>query len=285
MNHWTNHADDPAAATTTDPATAAAATTSTTASDPASLLQQGQGNDWLPEKYRTLKEGTQDIDIEASARKLADAHKSLESRIGQSGLLPKTPEEYKVEGLGEGVNFEEVKKDPMFQDVLKKAHAAGISNESVQFFMQTYFKDIAPQLFQANAQLTRDEAAAELKGVWKDDATMTKNLGLANRAVTGFALQGDATGSAARLMEKYGNDPDFLAFAAAVGSEMQEDTPIAEGSQAANDWDAQVAAIRANPAYSDAAHPQHKGLQDQMTALYQKRFGNKAVQLGGATIR
>lgn len=284
MNHWTNHVDDPAAQAAADAAAAAASAGQGNQGDAASLLQQSQGNAWLQEKFHVFKDGTKDLDIEASARKLATSYSELEKSRPATGTIPKSPAEYAIEIKAEGVNLDEVKADPLFKGIIEDAHKAGVSQEHLNFFLDKYF-GFAPDLFQANAQLTRDEAAAELKGIWKDDTTMTKNLGLANRAVTGFALQGDATGSAARLMEKYGNDPDFLAFAAAVGAEMQEDTAISDGTTAATDWDSQVNAIKADPAYMDANHPQHKEKVDALKALYDRRYGSAAQRLGGGATR
>src|SRR6478736_10297497 len=68
-----------APASTTPPAAAAPAT------QPTNLLKQGveepTPTEFIPEKYRVTKDdGT--LDIEASARKLAEAHGSLEKRLG-----------------------------------------------------------------------------------------------------------------------------------------------------------------------------------------------------------
>lgn len=280
MNQWTN-TNDGGTPPPSDPAAAAAAGGNATTT----LLQQPQPGDWLPEKHRVFKEGTQELDLEASNRKLGDAYRSLEQRAGQGGLVPKTAAEYKLENLGEGISIDEVKADPLFKGVLDRAHAAGISNESLQFFMQDYFTNIAPNLFAANAQLTLDEARAELGKVWADDITMTKNLGLAARAAKGFGAEGDAPGSFDRLMQRYGNDPDFLAFAAKVGAEMQEDQPIDAGTPAAQDWDDQANAIRAHEAYMNKDHPEHAKKVRELEALYQRRYGTKQQSLGASAVR
>lgn len=285
-NHHT-HEGDPAAdaAAGADAAAAAAAAAAGQGGEggQASLLAQGQGTDWLPEKFRVLKDGTQDLDVEASARKLATSYGELEKTRG--GTLPKTADEYKVEGLKEGIDFEEVRKDPMFQSVLKDAHAAGISNEAVNFFLGKYFNEIAPQLLESSAQLSVDEARTELAKIWKDDGAVKTGLASAMRAVRGFGAEGDAPGSFDRLMQRYGNDPDFLAFASKIGAEMSEDKPIAGDPVATQDWESQVNAIKADPAYSDAQHPQHKEKVAALTALYNRRYGANQRQLGGSATR
>jgi hypothetical protein len=268
------------------PAAAAPAPATPSGQDPATLLQQGtggaQGTDWLPEKFRVAKEdGT--VDTEASARKLAASYTELE-KTRPTGNVPKTAEEYAPKDLPEGIDFEAVKKDPIFTGFLKGAHARHMTNEDVSYVLGEYFK-IAPELIGADKRLSAEEATAELGKVWTDTAAMQANLTQAQRAVKGFGADGDVPGGYERLMAKYGNDPDFLAFAASVGKEMQEDTPIADGTPAASDWDAEVAKIKADPAYQDERHPQHKGLVERMSQLYQRRYGQKLQQLGAAATR
>lgn len=250
------------------------------------LLQQGAGGsqatDWLPEKFRVAKDdGT--LDTEASARKLATSYAELE-KTRPAGKVPDKPEDYAPEGLPEGIDFEAVKKDPLFTGFLKGAHAKGLTNDQVSYALGEYFK-LAPDLVGADKRLSAEEATAELGKVWTDTAAMQANLSQAQRAVRGFGGGGDVPGSTERLLAKYGNDPDFLAFAAAVGKEMQEDTPIADGTPAAGDWDAEVVKIKADPAYQDERHPQHKVLVDRMSQLYQRRYGKAPQRIGGAATR
>jgi len=273
------------------PAAGAAATGGEGAATPAagqagqstseSLLQQGAGSagtDYLPEKFRVAKEDGS-IDVDASARKLAASYVELE-KTRPRGTTPKTPEEYKIDGLPEGVDFEAVKKDPLFTGFLKGAHARGMTNDDVSYALGEYFK-LAPELLKANQQMGAEEAKAALAKVWTGgDQVVTQNLGLAMRAVKGFGTEGDVPGGIERLTAKYGNDPDFLAFAAKVGKEMQEDQPIRDGTPAAQDWDGQVAAIKAHPAYTNADHPEHKILVQKMKTLYDARYGKAKQHLG-----
>src|SRR3546814_19327939 len=75
-----------------------------------------------------------------------------------------------------------------------------------------------------------DLAKAELGKLWADDTAMKSNLASVVRAINGFGGQAeDMPGSRARLMDKYGTDPDFIAFAAAVAGEMKEDRTPVEG--------------------------------------------------------
>lgn len=275
---------------------AAAAAAAAAQGNDASLLKQGQGAEdaWLPEKYRVKVEGKDDIDFQASARKLGEGYKALEAKLGTGavGTVPATADEYQLtvptdaEGkpLVDGVDLEDFKGDPIYKDLAAKAHAAGISNETMNFFIGEYLQ-FMPQVLQANVQLGAEDAKQALSAVWKDEAAMGKGLQQAARAAQGFGSETGQLGSFDNLMQKFGNDPDFLAFAARIGSEMGEDKPISSDPAAQQDWQAQVDEIRANPAYADKAHPQHKGLLQKMEGLYQARYGTRQQKLGGGTTR
>lgn len=249
----------------------------------ASLIGQGD-NTWLPEKFRVASADGK-LDVDASARKLAASYGELEKRHPNTGTLPKTADEYQPDGLPKDFDFDALKGDAVYQGFLKGAHAKGMTNEQVGFVLAEYNK-LAPELLAANTRIGAAEAKTELGKVWgTDDKAMTQNLQAAARAVRGFGGEGDKPGAVDRLMAKYGNDPDFLAFAAKIGKEMAEDTPITAGTPAAQDWDAQVAKLKASPAYADDRHPEHKTVMAQMNDLYSKRYGTKPQQLTGAAIR
>lgn len=261
-----------------------------------SLLEQGQGaeNAWLPEKYRVKVDGKDEIDFQASARKLGEGYKALEAKLGTGavGTVPATAGEYKLtapvdaEGkpLVENVDLEEFVSDPIFKTLADKAHKAGISNETLNFFVGEYLQFI-PDVLKSSVQLDHDAAKQALSAVWKDQGAMSKGLQQAARAAQGFSAESGQLGSFDNLMQKFGNDPDFLAFAARIGAEMGEDKPISSDPVAQADWDEQVATIKADPAYMDKANPKHAGLMNQLNALYQRRYGNNQRQLGGSATR
>lgn len=284
MNQAMTPNDEAAAAAASGSPAPAAAAAAPAAGNAATLLEQGQGAEtaWLPEKFRVNKDGTDQIDLDASARKLAASYSELERTRG--GNVPKTAAEYELK-LPESVKAEDVQADPMFKSVIDKAHAAGISNDALNFFMGEYFENIAPNLLKADAALSTEEAKQQLAAVWPAPDEMTDGLKQAARAAQGFAGDPGKPGSFDKLMAKFGNDPDFLAFAARVGAEMGEDRPIAADPAAQQDWQAQVDEIRANPAYLDKAHPQHAGLVQKLEGLYQRRYGNQQRQLGATAVR
>jgi hypothetical protein len=276
-------------------AAAAAAAAAAQGNNP-SLLEQGQGEEiaWLPEKYRVKVDGKDEIDFQASARKLGEGYKALESKLGSgaTGTVPENADSYQLtvptdaEGkpLVEGVDLQDFIGDPMYKEFAAKAHAAGISNEQMNVVIGEYLQ-MAPKLFEANLQLGADEARQVLSAVWKDEAAMKSGIQRAARAAQGFAAPAGQPGNFDNVMQKFGNDPDFLALMASIGKEMGEDKPISSDPVAQQDWQDQVDEILANPAYADKNHPQHKSLMAKKAALYQQRYGTQQRQLGGAATR
>lgn len=272
--------DTNGAAGATDPAAAAAG---------GSLLQPPAGDggaaqpdphDWLPEKFRVTNDAG-DLDEAASARKLAESYRALEAHKGQAFKAPESPDGYKLEApLGEdgkpieGVDIEAFMADPMFKGIAAKAHAKGIPNEHMQFFMDEYLRT-APDLLNANKVLTVDEASKELSGVWGDKATFDTNLGKARRATTEFAkgIADDQPGSFKRLEEKFGTDPDFIAFAARVGleSNFDEDRPPAGTPGGATSAD--IEALMKGEAYWNEKHPDNARVKAQVAAHFAKQYG------------
>jgi len=237
-----------------------------------SLLSTGAGepgaNDWLPEKYRVSGEDGA-LNVEQSARKLAEAHVALEKRMGSVGTAPKTSDEYAPKVDVEGFNWEEFKADPRMQSFMKTAHAKGITNDQMSFIIGEYAQR-APELVGGAAQLDADNAATQLREVWKTDADFNKNIGLAYRAFNQLADDADKG-----RMDEIGNNPMVIRMLAKVGAEMQEDAPAGgdinlEEQQAIRD-------LMKSPAYMDPKHADHERVSAQVKAYYQKRYGDQTV--------
>lgn len=234
-------------------------------------------NDWIPEKYRVTKaDGA--IDIEASARKVADAHRHLEQRLGAGDVPPKSPEEYELKGLPDQIKIEDIKADPEMQSFLKSAHGKGLTNDQVSFVLNEYLQR-APKLVENGQKLTAEETTQALRQVWKDESGYQQNMGHAYRAASAIA---DKASIPFVELEKsgLGDHPLFIRLMASIGPELSEDAlPSGANAMSAADWDAQVASLRANPAYNDPKHPEHKQVMAKMEQLYQKRHGTKPQKL------
>lgn len=224
--------------------------------------------DWLPEKYRVMGDnGT--LQLESSARQLAEAYTQLEKRRGEASVLPATPEDYAPELDVEGVNWAEYKQDPQMQRFLKSAHTHGISNDQMGFILGEYLQR-APALVSAANALDADTAASTLREVWRDDAEFQKNLGLAYRAFTALADDGDQA-----HINEIGNNPLAIRLLAKIGTEMQEDRPA--GVNVGLPTAETVQALLHSAAYRDNKHPEHVKVTRQVSAYYARTFGNTPV--------
>lgn len=237
-----------------------------------SLLSTGAGEpgatDWLPEKYRVVGDDGK-LNIEGSARKLADAHTSLEKRLGSVGTPPKTADEYEPKVEVEGFNWDEFKADPRMQSFMKAAHAKGITNDQMGFIIGEYAQR-APELVNSAAELDSEAATTQLREVWKTDAEFKKNIGLAYRAFNSLADDADKG-----RMDEIGNNPMVIRMLAKVGAEMQEDAPA--GGDINLEEQQTIRDLMKSPAYMDPKHADHERVSAQVKAYYQKRFGDQTV--------
>lgn len=231
-------------------------------SEPAPAAPAGP-NDWLPEKFRVMN-GDQ-LDLEASARKLADeGYRALEKRVGSGDLPPKAAADYAVAVPDQ---FKEVwQEDERFQQFRADAHAAGLTQKQFDFVVGKYF-NIVPELVNAGKQVSADEAATQLREVWKTDAEFTANAQDAYRAFKAFGDEADAA-----LVD---SSPAMLKMLAKIGKEMRESggiTPQAEGIPADD-----VKDLMKSEAYLNPKHPEHKATAAKVQKFYQQRYGNTPV--------
>lgn len=237
-----------------------------------SLLSTGAGEqgatDWLPEKFRVMGEDGK-LSIESSARKLAENYTHLEKRMGSGDAPPKTSDEYAPKVEVEGFNWDEFKADPRMQSFMKTAHAKGITNDQMSFIIGEYAQR-APELVNGAAELDADNAATQLREVWKTDAEFNKNIGLAYRAFNSLADDADKG-----RMDEIGNNPMVIRMLAKVGAEMQEDAPAGGDINLAEQQT--IRDLMKSPAYMDPKHADHERISAQVKAYYQKRFGDQTV--------
>lgn len=251
------------------------------ATESQSILSQGANNqgptdsqDWLQEKYRVTKQDGS-IDIEASARKVAEAHRHLEQRMGAGEAPPKTPEEYAPKVEVEGFNLDEFKADPKSQAFMKGAHAKGINNDQLSFILGEYYK-LAPELVQGAKQLDTEQVVAELKQEWKTDTEYQQNISGAHKAFMAFASDADK-----QRMDEIGNNPVVIRLLANIAKEMKEDVPVHGEQNQPADFATKAAELRSELETLKPTDPRRKGVQDQLDQLYARRYGTKQQRLGG----
>lgn len=269
-------APDPAAAPAAAPASIlgqAAAAAPAPAPDAAPAIAEV-----IPAKYQ-VKGADGNIDLEASARKVAEAHAALEKRMGAGEAPPKAPEEYAInvpEAHKAAFDADALKADEKLQEFVKGAHGLGFNQKQLDFVMGAWF-DRATALADGGAAVTVEQATQELRGEWTTDAEFKANIGSAFRAFNAYASPADR-----ERMDEIGNNPIVLRLLANIGREIKEDTnPTGAGTVDAQSWQDEVANLRASEAYTNDRHPEHAKVMAKLNALYEKRYGNAPRRLGG----
>lgn len=252
-----------AATATTEPAVVAEPTIL------AAAATQTQETEWLNDKYKVTKEDGS-IDLEASARKLAEGNAAYAKRMGSGDIRPAAPEEYAPEITVEGFALDDIKEDPMYQDFIKQAHEQGLTNAQVSFAVNQ-FLERTPAMMGEEQQYTAEQATASLREVWQSDADYKDGLADALRATAGE--------NQAKLMAKYGNDPDFILYAASIGKEMREDSGIPSDSQAyEQDFSIKANELRMQLQTMEKYDPARERVQAQLNQLYEKKAKSSKSQ-------
>lgn len=219
---------------------------------------------WVPEKFQ-VKGADGALDHAASALKVEEHRKHLEQRLGTGDIRPKTADEYTITPPEALKDFP--LDDPGMKDFKAKAHEAGLTQKQLDLVMGKYF-ELAPQLVAGAQQLDQQTATAELQKVWSTPEAFTQNAQAAFRAVSQFG--GDLV---QKLDQKFGNDPDFIQFAARVGAQLREDSPpggIPGGSAVGA---ADVKALMSSEAYSNPRHPEHQAVTAKVNSWYARQPG------------
>jgi plasmid maintenance system antidote protein VapI len=204
------------------------------------------------------------MDIEASAKKLAESYTGLEKKVGSGDVPPKTADEYAVVVPDQ---FKDVwSEDDRFKSFRTDALAAGLTQKQFDFVMGKYF-NVAPELVQGGQQVSADKASEELRTTWKTDTEFNANVQDAFKAFSAYADPADQ----ARI-DEIGNSPVALRILAKIGKEMGEagGIPAANASTGADD----IQAILKSDAYLNPKHADHKATSAKVQAFYQKKFGN-----------
>ena len=219
-------------------------------------------SEWIPEKFRVLNGET--LDVEASARKLAESYAGMEKRLGSGDVPPKTADDYVITVPDQ---FKDVwQEDDRMKAFKNDAIGAGLTQKQFDFVMGKYF-DAAPGLVQGAAQLDATKATEELKQVWKTDGEFKANIGDALKAFEKFADPQDMG-----RIDEIGNNPMVLRMLAKIGKEVGEagGIPRDGGSTAADN----VQDLLKSDAYLNSKHPDHKQVSQKVQAFYSNKYGN-----------
>lgn len=249
-----------------------------------SVLGTGQNapeatpSEFIPEKYHVKGENGE-LDIQASARKLAEAYGHLSKKMGGDGAPPASADAYEIavpdeiKGTLEEKGID-IKADPEIKDFLGRAHAAGMTQDQIDVVMGEYFK-LAPQI--ANGSMILDQRAAtdQLKEVWPTDSDFNRNTHLAYTA-TAAAIERAGVSMEEVEAAGLGNNPVFLRLMAALGSEFQEDNAPG-GTVHKSFGEDDITKLEMSEAYSNPKHPDHEKVSKQVRNWYERKHGTEAV--------
>lgn len=274
--------DAVAASTTTTTATAAAATQGTASTDgkqttasvgaAGAVASETGGTEFIPEKYRVAKEdGT--LDLEASARKLADAHSSAEKRIGSGDIPPKTAEEYVVTVPEAFKDVWNPSEDQKFINFRSKAFESGMTQKHMDLVMASYF-EIAPALVSGAAIMDEAACTEELKKTWATKASFDLNVGNAYKGTVAIATKAGLKIDDIMAPNALGNNAMFLKLMAAIGPEFVEDkSPGGDGGSSIED----INALMASEAYTNPKHIDHVKVSAKVKAHFERKHGTEAA--------
>lgn len=219
--------------------------------------QQDDPNAWLPEKFRVKGDGDA-LDVGASAQKMAEAYKHMETRLGSGDAPPKSPDEYDVKS--EKFDFAEFKADETNQTFLKSAHAKGLTNAQVEFVLGEYFER-APALVAGAGQLDAVATIEAVRQEWGDKTDA--NLGLAVKAAMAAGISLEQIKTSTDF-----NNPTLLKMAAFFGGQLGEDQPPSGGGVSADS----LQDMLASEAYNNPSHPDHRRVYEQVSKHYAQAY-------------
>lgn len=231
-----------------------------------------------PDKY--LVKNGDEVDWQATARKIDEGRSHLEKRMGSGDVPPADVAGYKVaapEQFAEVLKDWNPAEDADLQTFLGNAHKAGFTQQQLDLVLGEYGR-VMSQV--QGAQLTPEqraeqeaEATAKALGeVWKEPGEFDKNVGLSYQA--GMKLAAKIGVDYEEFNAALGNNAMFLRVAAALAPEMQEDTPEATQMTAGDalDWDAKRAELVQQRDALPANDPRRAQIVKQISDHYAKKY-------------
>jgi len=224
--------------------------------------------EFIPEKFRVLGADGKALDIEASARKMAESYAHLEGRVGSGDVPPKTADDYAVtvpEQFKE--HWEENDRSKAFK---AEALAAGLTQKQFDFVMGKYFAT-ATDLVGGAINNSVETVRGNLEKAWGDKYGDQFNAAVA--AFEAFA-DPDDKGKFDSIM----TDP-ALAYRilAKIGPELREAGGIPATATTGADGEASIKALLLTEANTNPRHPEHAATRQRIDAFYAKKYGTAPV--------
>lgn len=232
----------------------------------AQRLAQGAAQTQIPDKY-VVKAADGKVDHEATARKVAAAHKELETRLGASGgMAPATADDYKLElATGEKeVPKLDAKLGKMFKD---SAKAADLNQKQYNAMVRAGNQIIAESV----KGLGLPDGAAARASLVAHYGSEAKYKEAAGRAFQGFA----AFASEADMAEidTIGDNPVFIRIFDRIAAELGEDKLPSFNPSVGAAEDAEIERLTKDTKseYWDPKKPGHEAAGRKVAAWHEKQ--------------
>lgn len=270
---------DPGAGAGGDGGAAGAGEGAGTGGDPASLLAGGaagaQTTDFMPEKYRVMKDDGS-LDLEGSSRKLAEAYANAEKRIGGGDIPPKSADEYTVtvpDALKEAFD---PKTDEGFKAFAGQMHELGLTQKQMDGVMAQYF-ELAPKLVAGATVLDATAAKTQLEQVWASQGGFDHQVRNAYQGAAVIAQKAGIPIDDIMAPTGLGNNVQFLRLMAAIAPEFAEDKSPGGTSMGGATSEEKVTELMMSEAYKNPRHPEHEKVSASVRAWFERKHGTAAV--------
>lgn len=211
----------------------------------------------MPEKFH-VKGADGKVDIEATLIKQSESYTNLEKVKGPTA--PAKPDDY---NFTPPEQFKEMKLDDALSAGFRdRAHKAGITQAQYEFVMGEYF-NLVPAVLDSVVKASAEEAKSELSKVWTAPAVFEAQI---NNVMTAINTSGLPTAEQQEIHARFGRDPLFLKFAAAMGQGMREDRSPQNPDGGTQTTGQTMEQLMAHPAYRDPKHAEHAAISAQVNA-------------------
>jgi len=166
----------------------------------------------------------------------------------------------------------EIWDDKLIESTLDELHKAGASQKVIDIIAKVENqRTIAGLKAQSELQETEFKTSTEaLKTKWGNNYDANVHKG-------NIAIEQGVKGNAefkARILKKFGNDPDFIEYSSNLGGHFGEHNNVKPGAPTVVSTDeiqTKINELMASEAYNKATHPNHNAVLKQVTDLFQRK--------------
>jgi len=150
-------------------------------------------------------------------------------------------------------------------------HKIGLNKKQVDTILAAYHEDLGRQITgrQDAERLELEKLQGDLTAKWGNQFESKKHQG--NLAIERGAEDAEHK---QRLVEKYGNDPDFILFASNLGAKYMEASgykPQGAPTMSTSEIDAKISEVMSGEAFMQRNHPQHKLAIERVSQLHKDK--------------